>query len=162
MATKSSAWHRTARTGRCGSKGRRGQGLFAAIVKSVTVPESNIFLEFEVADVERLDRLEALVSALKRAKDLAYQLDLQGKDYEPYLDDGARASFAKSDEAGSWSFDSAVYMIGQCEYKLLGIRRLSERLARIEVSSGAGPYGGLESLRVLVEAFGNRVTRRAD
>jgi len=125
----------------------------------VTHAESNFFLEFEVSDPGRLDRLEALVSALKRAKDPEYQLDLKGADYEQYLDAHARAWFSRSEAAKSWSFDSAVYMVGQCEYELLGVHQLSARVARIEVSPGAGPYGGLASLRVLVEAFGHRVTQ---
>ncbi|MBW4472219.1 MAG: hypothetical protein KME45_17710 [Stenomitos rutilans HA7619-LM2] len=48
------------------------------------------------------------------------------------------------------------------EYELLGRRRLSHQIARLEFSSYSSPYGGTGCMQALIEAFGHQVTSILD
>jgi hypothetical protein len=120
-------------------------------------PLSTFYVQFEILDPMRLERLEALVDALAKAKGLA-QVQMDARDFEHLVDGEARRWFGRPVEEGGYPFDSLVLNVGDAEYHILGVRRLTKRVGRLEFDPWAGPYGGAETFRALITAFGQRVT----
>ena len=116
------------------------------------------YVEFEVTDPARLPALQALVAALAAAKRNEMPT-LDPKDFTHLLDPGARRWFERSPEDGGYPFDALVENLGHSEYTLVGVRRMDDSLARIYIEPWSGPFGGVETLKALAEAFGQRVTR---
>lgn len=127
-----------------------------ALLRVLRNPDS--YVEFEVTDPPRLPALEALVAALGEANGNE-ALTLDAKHFAHLLDPGARLWFERSPEDGGYPFDALVENLGYCEYTLAGVRRMDARLARIYIEPWSGPFGGVEELKALAEAFGQRVTR---
>lgn len=142
------------------------------------------YVEFHADDDGCFGKLEAVVAALAQAKEADHWRD---DDYWlGFLDEAARAHFwwptnsereewsrrwfAKPVERRTsdpsletpWDFGSMIDAFRNGEYRLLGLRRLGDGVARIEYGPFAGPYGGNECMVALVEAFGFRATAQRD
>ena len=58
-----------------------------------------------------------------------------------------------------WDFKSMISMITrECDYDLIGARRIDQLLGVLEFKPLGHPYGGTAALRALVRAFGHVVT----
>jgi hypothetical protein len=57
-----------------------------------------------------------------------------------------------------WDFASMIDAIVNAEYELLGVTDVGSGQARVEFDPYSYPYGGLDSLRALVRAFGHTIT----
>jgi hypothetical protein len=114
------------------------------------------YLEFLIPEEERLARLSAVVAALRADK----QADTlrADEDWLEWFDDRALAHFATEfrEDDPRWDFESMMDAWRNGEYQIVGIRRDGDR-ARLELEPEAWPYGGIDSLRALIEAFDGRV-----
>jgi hypothetical protein len=141
---------------------------------------SDFYVEFEIADEDRFRHLEAVVAALAEAK----RIDDFGVDeyWLRFFDTEARSHFWQPTEEQKqdwlrrwqstpleqrssdpslvelpWDFGSMIDAFKNGDYELLGCRRVSERVGRIEFEPFGWPYGGAGCMRALIEAFGYRV-----
>lgn len=57
-----------------------------------------------------------------------------------------------------WDFGSMIDAILDGEYELVGVRKLTQGRARFELDPHSYPYGGIDSVRTLVRAFGHSIT----
>jgi hypothetical protein len=145
---------------------------------------SDFFVEFEIADEDRYDRLQRVVGALVAAK----RADSFGEDsaWLEFFDPEARSHFWWPTEKEEqdwlrrwystpldrrwtdpsletpWRFEAMIDAFKNGDYELLSCRRVSERLGRIEFEPFGWPYGGTGCMRALIEAFGHRVTSEPD
>lgn len=137
------------------------------------------FIEFEVVREDRYPPLVGVVEALRLAK----QEDVWPDDdfWLTLFDAEARSYFwwpTAADLAAyphrwgatpaserpydptletPWDFGSMIDAFRNGEYEILGCRRSSPTTARLDFDPYAGPFGGTECMRALVEAFGHRV-----
>jgi len=141
---------------------------------------SNFYVEFEIADEDRFRQLEAVVAGLAEAKRID---DFRDDEYWlRFFDTEARSHFWQPTEEEKqdwlrrwqstpveqrwsdpsllelpWDFGSMIDAFKNGDYELLGCRRVSERVGRIEFEPFGWPYGGTGCMRALIEAFGYRV-----
>jgi hypothetical protein len=116
------------------------------------------FIEFEVTDPERFDRLVRLFDAL--AHDKAAGALRSDDDWLALCDERALERFQPSNpDPEAWDLGSLIEAFSNGEYRLIACRMVSERLARLEYDPYAGPFGGTECMKVLIRAFDGRVTR---
>jgi hypothetical protein len=142
---------------------------------------SDFFVEFEIASEGRYRQLVMVVEALRQAK----QSDEWRDDgyWLAFFDQEARSHFwwptpAEEQEwqrrwfstpvperftdpslEHPWAFDGMIDAFRDGEYDLLGCRKVSDGVGRLEFAPHAWPYGGPDCMEALIEAFGHRVTR---
>jgi hypothetical protein len=141
---------------------------------------ADFFVEFEIADEDRFQRLVAVFDAVRAAKQSDDWQDdtywLAFFDQEPRLrfwwptaaekEDWARRWFAApvpqrfTDPTlvTPWDFGSMINAFRNGDYDLVSCERQSERIARLTFNSHGWPYGGTRCMRALLEAFGHRVS----
>lgn len=129
---------------------------------------SNFYIKFEIGADIRFEALEKFFLELKKEKNGGYDAD-EG-DWDPTdeefelhffnrLDDDARAWYhTDANPTGKWHFESMLYSILECEYLLNEIVREGERNGFLYYDPLAGPFGGTDSLKVLIQSFGHTVT----
>ncbi|MCP5395877.1 MAG: hypothetical protein H6918_03940 [Sphingomonadaceae bacterium] len=137
------------------------------------------YVEFSIADHAAFDRLQSVVSELGRQKDSECQQD--DEFWLRYFLEGDRKEFWWPSESEAemwntfwfstpveqrlsfamptppWDFGSMVEVILTSEYDLVGVRMLDDGIGRLEIDPHGFPYGGIDSLRALVRAFGHRI-----
>jgi hypothetical protein len=143
------------------------------------------FVEFEISDDHRFTQLDQVVNALGNAK----RTDVFRDDsyWLSFFDEDAKSRFWWPSETEkeeclrrwqstpvesrwsevsltdlSWDFGFMIDAFRNGEYELLGCRRISPQLARLEFNPYSWPYGGTGCMRALIEAFGHRVTVESD
>ena len=138
------------------------------------------YIDFTVHDDAALQRLVAIVAALHQQK-------LSGTEHSethwlPFFTDADRAHFWWPDDAElaqwadfwsetpvehrigpdmpmpPWDFASMIDAITDGEYTLTGVEMLGDGQARLGFEPHAYPHGGIDALRMLVRAFGHRIT----
>jgi len=137
------------------------------------------YLEFELPEPARLERLVRVFDGLKRAKEddawPAVQTWLE------LFDDAAKATFwwPTADELSAWQakwfstpvesrladpnletpwdFKSMIGAFQDGDYALVACRAVDARLGRLEFDPHGAPYGGTGCMRALIDAFGGRV-----
>lgn len=138
------------------------------------------YVEFEVANLDALERLTAMVTALKADKvaekgrsDDEWATSFSSEELSTFWSPGEeeRQAWDKywfstplpkrhSPEMPSppWHFGSMLEAILENgDYDLVGVRPSGDYKARLEYDPHAYPYGGTGALRALVRAFGHRV-----
>jgi hypothetical protein len=141
------------------------------------------FVEFEIADDVRFERVAVVIEALGVAKrsddfrddDYWRSLFVEAIDHfwwplEEELEDwerrwlgtpvGKRSANASLNTP--WTLGSLIDAFRNGEYDLLGCRRVTDHIGRIEFDPWGWPYGGTGCMRAVLEAFGHRVTREED
>jgi hypothetical protein len=115
------------------------------------------YLEFEIGDEERFERLLRMFEELRKLKEHSLPVDLLGIEEDPtwvdYLDEEAVEWFC---ESKGWDFENTLYWIGQGLFRLIELRKEEGGYGvlfyeLIELMDDATP------LKPLLEAFGNRV-----
>jgi hypothetical protein len=119
---------------------------------------AHFFIEFEVLDAARFERLAAVFDALALDKERDCFRD--GDAWPALFDEQSLASFRDfgSQAAEAWDLPSLIEAFKNGEYRLIGCT-LTDRLGRVVYDPFAGPFGGTECMHALIEAFGFRVTR---
>jgi hypothetical protein len=141
------------------------------------------YVEFSIQDDDRLQAVTAVVDELQRDKE-AGALE-PGPKWRALFGERALAHFwwptaaeldawlrrweatpveeRSTDPAlkTPWGFDSLIDAFANGDYRLLGIRRSGDR-ARLEFDPNGFPYGGVDCMQALVEAFDFRVTEIDD
>lgn len=131
------------------------------------------YVEFELPDPIRFERLAMAFGRLKQAKELNVWPEAGA--WLELFDAAALATFssptdAERDESRGpdpahetpWHFDSLIEAFRNADYHLLECRRISGRLGRLEFDPRAWPYGGTGCIRGLIEAFGGLVLSEWD
>jgi hypothetical protein len=117
---------------------------------------SAFYVEFKAPDPARLAEFEKVIAAVGAAKGLV-QLRLSEEQFLPVLRSAAERGLEFRGVDG-WTFDAAMWCLGDAECEVLGVRRCRDGRARVELDPWAGPYGGGGPTRALVEGFGFEVT----
>lgn len=145
------------------------------------MPAETSFIEFEIDDSKRFDMLATVFSALRAAKQsdsfpdekhwltlfdglaLSYfwwPTEKEMQDWEQHWYSTPMSQrFTDPSLKTPWHFGSMLDAFWEGEYTLVACQRLAENLGRLEFIPYAGPYGGTDCMKALVEAFGFRVIR---
>lgn len=141
---------------------------------------SDFSVEFEVSGEESYRRLDAVITALASAKrDEDFRDDTY---WLAYFDETERSRFwwptpsereewrrrwqaapvalrlsDPSFRPPAWDFGSMIDAFRNGDYDLLGCRRQSPHVGRLEFEPHGWPYGGTGCMRAVIEAFGHRV-----
>ena len=138
------------------------------------------FIDFNVRDDAALDRLSKVAQEFQRLKGGADNSD--ESHWLSYFGPSDRAAFWWPSEAEKgqwdafwfstpirqrhspempappWHFGSMVEAILEGDYDIIGVRRVQSGQARLEFDPHGYPYGGTGALRVLIRAFGHKIT----
>jgi hypothetical protein len=146
---------------------------------------SNFYVEFEIANQERFERLEAVVAALAECKrtgdfrDDAYWLrffDANALSAFWWPTDDEKADWLRRWDSTPveqrwsdsslvdlpWDFGSMIEAFQNGDYEILPCRTVSPGIGRLEFEPYGWPYGGTDCMRALIVAFGHRVTAEPD
>ncbi len=137
------------------------------------------YILFDVADQSALDRLIAVVDRLKTQMQVGSEIDngewlslFEKEDREIFWwptssekdewwrfwnESSVEIRMSPDMPKPPWDFGSMIEVICTSEYHLVGIRLVECHRAALEFSPHSYPYGGTESLRTLISAFGHRV-----
>jgi len=145
---------------------------------------NGFFVEFAITNETQFKQLEAVVLALCEAK--------RTDEFPPdaywlaFFDAKAQAHFWHPTEAElkdweqrwsatpvkqrwhdpslktPWDFGSMIGAFENGDYELIGCRRISDAVARLEFDPYGSPYGGTGCMQALIEAFGHQVTSVSD
>jgi hypothetical protein len=137
------------------------------------------YIEFQFTDDFQFDELSKVFVALQQAKqsgdfhDDNYWLgffnesakahfwwptDEEIKDWKRHWD-ATPVSQRRTDPGlkRPWVFSSMIDAIRDSEYELVSCQQVKENIGRLELLPLAGPFGGTDSLKALIEAFGFRI-----
>lgn len=142
-------------------------------------PASNYFVEFEIASEERFQQLDVVVTALREAKHNQFFhserywlsfFDAEAMSYfwhpiqvefteweQHWFSTSVNQRFSEPNLETLWDFGSMIGAFEDGDYDLLGCKRLSGKIARLEFHPHSYPYGGTGSMKALIGAFGHRV-----
>ena len=118
----------------------------------------NFYIEFYVNDAERLGALQVFFDKLKSDKGNENREPDSDEVYVSYfelLDEDAKKWFDSPENEDGWDFESMLSCLFIGEYSFTEIVRKSEKEAVLYYDPWAGPFGGTESIKVLIEAFGH-------
>jgi hypothetical protein len=114
------------------------------------------YLEFEISDEERFERLLRMIEELRKLKEHGLPASLPGIEEDPtwmdYLDAEAVDWFCKSK---GWDFENTLYWIGQGWFRLIELRK--EEDGKGVLFYELTDMDDATPLTPLLEAFGNRV-----
>lgn len=147
--------------------------------------DHSCFVEFAVDDTRRFEALCAVFAAIKHDKEAGQFRD--EADWLAFFDDEAlsqfwwptaaeRAAYTERWQAASveqrwsdpslsppsWDFASLFMAFENGEYDLFSCRLISQDRARLEFDPLAYPYGGTDSLQMLIRAFGFHILAEDD
>ncbi len=121
-------------------------------------------IEFAAQSGPRFEQLRTVFSTLKLAK-ATDTFDDEDPNWLNHFDDDAKRYFRWLDSdpgkpAGvcggpsGWDFWSMIHALYNGEYDLIACEMVSTDKAKLRFGAHAYPFGGTESLRVLIECFG--------
>ena len=141
------------------------------------------YIEFEISEPARFDRLVQVVEALRQAK---LSGDFRDDQYWlGFFDEMAQSHFwwPTEEELNEWKrrwdatpvlqrstdpslerpwhFGSMIDAIREGEYELVRCSQVSDSVGRLEFRPRADPFGGEDALHTLIESFGFRVLRES-
>ena len=137
------------------------------------------YLEFELPEPARFERLVKVFDRLKRSKEQDSWPEIHS--WLELFDDAAKATFwwPTADELAAWQrrwfstpvesrfsdpsletpwgFDSMIGAFEDGDYVLVVCRKVGDKLGRLDFDPHGWPFGGTGCMRALIEAFGGRV-----
>jgi hypothetical protein len=142
-------------------------------------------VEFEITDPARFEALRVVFNAIREAKEASSFTD-DHSGWVTYFDDTSRLFFRWSTPEEDaewerrwfatpvpqrwhdptlrrgWSLEAMIEAFRNGEYDLGACELVNETTGRLTFYEHAYPFGGTGCMRVLIEAFGHRVTKDWD